>query len=331
MATRLMTPAGAARRERLLSEFERWGYDTRGWSRETRRKYVGLARALEVWLQQKRSKSVLWANAKDLKAWLFDQPPDPRTRNGYRGAIIALFDFLVDVEYVEINHALALPRLPEPYNHPKALVGEDAQKVDRVIPLFDLKTQVLIGVFLYAGLRKSEAAALEWPRIDVADRLMHVRGKGAKDRTIPMGEDLWSLLGRWREQCEDPRWVFPSTHPTKLGHHVSVSWIDHRIDAVEEESGVKGLHPHQLRHTFATRLVELGVHIKIVQELLGHASISTTERYLKVVPVHLRGAIDRLNYNGEPVGTKVCPECERETEPRWRICPFCGERLKGGR
>lgn len=284
-----------AKRELLLNQFGTWGYDNRGWSPRTRLKYQQRVRALEAWLKAERGKSVLWANTKDLKAWLFTSPPDPRTRNAYRQAIVAFYEFLVDQEYVEANHALSLPRLPEPESASDALTRVQAHAVEQAVRLFSPMHQALVAVFLYVGLRLTEARTLEWVRVDLDERWIRFMGKGRKERVLPLPPPAAKVLTAWRDECPDPRWVFPS--PQRIHRPISETWVRKQMWAIGQEIGIRELHPHQLRHSFATRLVEQGADIRTVQELLGHASIATTQRYLRVRPVNLRSVSENLSYD----------------------------------
>lgn len=283
----------------LLAEFLRWGYDTRGWGRSTRDKYESIARTLERWLQENRGKSILWANTKDLKAWLFSTPPNATTRNHYRQAVVALYAFLQDCGYVETNHALQLPRLPQGAPLPKGLTAKEAYAVEQAAKLHPPIVQALVVVFLYLGLRKSEARMLEWREIDFDGTWVRFTAKGSKQRILPLTRKPLAVLTSWRAECEDPQWVFPSGYGKIRGRPRSETWVRNIIRAVGKDAGLPDLHPHALRHTFATRLLEKGVHVRQVQELLGHASLQTTQIYLSVRPSNLRDALTQLDYDPE--------------------------------
>lgn len=106
----------------------------------------------------------------------------------------------------------------------------------------------------------------------------------------------------WREECPDPRWVFPSPYGKVKSKPLSSTWVRNVIRRVGEDAGIPELHPHLLRHTAATRLLNQGVDIRTLQELLGHASLQTTQIYLRVRPVNLRGALEGLEYRDEHAG-----------------------------
>jgi integrase len=283
----------------LLAEFGRWGYDNRGWSATTRKKYEGLARAMDRWLSENRKKSILWATAKDLKAWLFSTPANATTRNHYRQAAVALYAFLQDAGYVETNHALQLPRLPQPTPLPKALSTNEAHAIEQAAKLHPLIVRSLVALFLYAGLRKSEARLLEWREVDFEGRWVRVQGKGNKGRIVPAPHKILTVVDSWRLECPDLQWVFPSDYGKVRGRPRSETWVRNVIREVGRDAGLPGLHPHQLRHTYATRLLRQGADIRQIQVLLGHSNLQTTQVYLTVWPTNLRDVTDGLDYEPE--------------------------------
>lgn len=289
-------PLASAKLELLLGEFSKWGYDTRGWSGTTRKKYEGLARSLDRWLSEHKGKSILWATAKDLRAWLFSTPANATTRNHYRQAAVALFAFLQDAGYIETNHALQLPRLPQAAPLPKALTKGEAYAIEQAAKLHDLIVQTLMMLFLYAGLRKSEARLLEWHELDLDGAWARVQGKGEKERTVPLPPKLVVVLEKWRTDCPDIQWVFPSEYGKIRGRPRSETWVRNVTREVGRDAKIPMLHPHQLRHSYATRHVEKGTHIRVIQQLLGHSSLQTTQIYLRVRPLNLRGAVEDFDY-----------------------------------
>ena len=119
-------------------------------------------------------------------------------------------------------------------------------------------------------------------------------------REVPLHDEAATALRLLRAAGLDPRWCFPS--PRRNGRPVGESYIKSLLYRVGDMVGVPGLHPHALRHSAATRLVQQGVRIDTVQDFLGHADISTTRIYLKVRPTDLREAIERLDYGLPALG-----------------------------
>jgi integrase/recombinase XerD len=153
-------------------------------------------------------------------------------------------------------------------------------------------------IMLKAGLRASEATALRPEHIDLMSGKLSVReGKGAKDRTLWIGEDLLEELQGWmdRRKATAPGadYLFPTSKGTQVAtSHLRRSVKRYARDADIEE--VERVSPHVLRHTFATRLYRSAGRIRLVQKALGHSDLSTTMIYTHVVDEELKGAMKGL-------------------------------------
>jgi len=139
---------------------------------------------------------------------------------------------------------------------------------------------------LYAtGLRVSELVSLDWSDLDLGERTLRVVGKGGKERQVPFGRPAQEALRRWRDgsaelsRSGEADAVFRNRRGGRLTDR-SVRRILDR--AVETTALARGVHPHTLRHSFATHLLERGADLRAIQELLGHSSLSTTQRYTHV-------------------------------------------------
>lgn len=287
------------RRELLLAEFEKWGYDERGWSPRTRNKYATRVRALERWLQAEKHKSVLWATTKDLKAWLFSAPPCATTRNNYRQAVVAFYAFLMDKGYVDANHALALPRLKQPKPLPKALSPGQAFAIEQAARLRPQEEELLILVYLYLAIRATAGRTLEWRNLDLIDGYVRFVAKGGNEKSLPIPPRLLAKLREWRDVCPSARWVFPSPYTRTRDKPRSHGWVRCVMVRVGDAASLPQLHAHMLRHTWATRALQRGVDVRVVQEVLGHESLSSTQIYLHAAPKNLRAAIDEQDYRPE--------------------------------
>jgi len=145
------------------------------------------------------------------------------------------------------------------------------------------RNRLIVLLMLYAGLRRSEVAALLWKHIDVDDRTVRVvQGKGGKDRVVPLHERLIRVLKQTPEADQVGRVVAASG-----------STVYHVFDRDLRETGLD-IHPHRLRHTFATSLLEAGADLRTIQTLLGHSRLEDTARYLKVVTSETARAVALL-------------------------------------
>lgn len=168
---------------------------------------------------------------------------------------------------------------------PVVLSGEE------VVALLDatanLKHRAILMTLYSAGLRASEAVHLRLPDIDSKRRMIRVgQGKGRKDRYVMLSETLLETLRcYWRENRPDP-WLFPGQDPSRPLTRESVEKFFVRA---KEKAGIrKRVSPHSLRHSFATHLLERGVNIRVIQRLLGHRSLRSTEIYTHVAQSYVR-------------------------------------------
>jgi integrase/recombinase XerD len=126
------------------------------------------------------------------------------------------------------------------------------------------------------GLRISEAIALRPAQIDARDGIIRVIGKGNKERLVPLPPSLLQALREAWTTHRNRQWVFATS---ALGLHLCARSVREALYLACARTGLSGVTPHCLRHGFATRLLERGVELRVVQILLGHASIRSTEIY----------------------------------------------------
>ena len=153
------------------------------------------------------------------------------------------------------------------------------------------RDRALLELLYGSGLRVGELVGLNWCDIDLGARVLRVVGKGDRERMTPFGEPAERALRRWLAAWED---LFRQRGPgedqflepvflNRSGGRLSARSVRRIIDRyVEETAQAAGAHPHALRHSFATHLLESGADLRSIQELLGHASLSTTQRYMHV-------------------------------------------------
>ncbi len=160
-----------------------------------------------------------------------------------------------------------------------------------------VRDRAMLELTYSSGLRLAELVGLDVGDVGLVDALVHVTGKGAKARTVPVGRKACAALRRWlavRGELARPdeRAVFVSVRGGRLSSRAVQARFDKR--AAECGLGVK-LHPHMLRHAFASHLLESSGDLRAVQELLGHADISTTQVYTHLDFQHLAGVYDRAH------------------------------------
>ena len=175
-------------------------------------------------------------------------------------------------------------------------VGALLERIPASTPL-ELRDRALFELAYGSGLRAEELIALDVEAIDFDAESVRVEGKGQKTRIVPTGEpslralERWIVTGRPTLHTGESRALFLS----KSGRRLSTSDVRRRLRtwsrlAAPDTPALSGTHPHALRHSFATHLLEGGADLRAIQELLGHASISTTQVYTRVESARLRRA-----------------------------------------
>jgi site-specific recombinase XerD len=172
-------------------------------------------------------------------------------------------------------------------------VVELLERIPGSTPL-DLRDRSMFELAYAAGLRAEELVDLDVDSVDPDGEEVRVEGKGGKTRVIPAGEHAWRTLERYTERARpaldtgSSRALFLS----KSGRRLSTSDVRRRLKLQGRRAGIS---PHTLRHSFATHLLEGGADLRAIQELLGHASIGTTQTYTRVESSRLKKAYSRAH------------------------------------
>ena len=156
------------------------------------------------------------------------------------------------------------------------------------------RNRALLRLMLDTGLRLSEATALRWRDIDLTTgKLMVRQGKGAKDRTLWIGDEDLDMLRSWRErQAKDIAGTPEHVFTTLEGKPISGRYVQAMVKRYAARAGItKDVHPHTLRHSFATDLYRQTTNIRLTQKALGHSNLATTQIYTHIVDEELEGAL----------------------------------------
>lgn len=236
----------------------------------------------------------------DLRAWLAHQAnagQSAATRARHLAAIRGLFRYLARHHGVD-NPApklLGTPRRSAPV--PRALSPEAALSVatgigaDAMTPWVAARDTALFTLLYGAGLRIAEALALDLGAVPPGATALRVMGKGRKERLVPLLPAVTAALDAWRAVHPGGVALFPGVRSNRLNQGVAQKTM--RVFA--QQTGLANATPHTLRHSFATHLLAGGADLRSIQELLGHASLSTTQRYARVDAGQLRAVWDRTH------------------------------------
>jgi integrase/recombinase XerC/integrase/recombinase XerD len=217
-------------------------------------------------------------------------------------AIRGLYDFLVRTEQVGSNPAELVSSPKRPQKLPNVLSGEQMRSLLEGIPArtpLELRDRAMFELAYSCGLRCEEIVNLDLDSFDFEEDQLRVLGKGSKERLLPVGEPARKALERYlhrgrRPLVDDPR--EPALFLSKSGRRLSNSDVTRRLRIwVKSVVDAAGVSPHSLRHSFATHLLEGGADLRVVQELLGHSSLATTQLYTHVTVARLRAVHDQAH------------------------------------
>ncbi len=177
------------------------------------------------------------------------------------------------------------PRLPRKL--PRAMTPDEVTRLIEEGPRGKNETRdkAVLELLYGCGLRIAEAAGLEWEQVDLGERWIRVLGKGNKERMVPLGRCAVEALADWRQRLDpEERFLFPGEGDGP----VAVRTLHRVVARAARRVGLVEVTPHVLRHSFATHMLERGASLRVLQELLGHESLVTTQRYLKVTAEQLK-------------------------------------------
>ena len=209
-------------------------------------------------------------------------------------AIRSFLNFLVECGVIQTNPAVAsvvprgskkLPKVLDP-DQAAALFGSEATNPR------DLRDRALLEILYGSGLRLSEAVGLNIEDLDLNQGYARVVGKGNKERNAPLGRLCIQALQAWLSAHPAPSPEAP-VFTGRGTHRIAVRTVQQRLKAIGVSTlGTDQIHPHMLRHSFATHMLESSGDLRAVQELLGHADIATTQIYTHLDFQHLAKVYD---------------------------------------
>lgn len=306
-----------------LAAFDRHMRSERGLSEHTRRAYLGDVRDLMDSLPEKsqpRSVSV-----DDVRAWLASVYGDsaPSTVGRRLAGVRAFFRYLQSEGDLALDPTAGLPTPKLPKGAPSPLSVDDcfalADGLTRAVASKDapepgdaaglrahralLRDRAIVELLYGAGLRVGELVALDVRDVELTRGEVRVMGKGGKERVVPLPEMARRALDEWIELRRGPgvlaEPLFTPHRPPREGEAVRrMGARDVRRMLARrgiEQRVLDHVHPHRLRHSYATHLLDMGADLREIQELLGHASLSTTQKYTAVSVEHLRQVYDRAH------------------------------------
>jgi len=291
----------------VLDEFDQYLELECGRSAHTRRAYLGDLRSLGEFLGPDAPLSELTLPV--LRSWLAQQAGQGTARStlSRRTSAIKTFTAWAQRRGLLVTDPAARLQTPKAHRTLPAVLRQD-QAADAMDALnsgaqqgdpMALRDRLIVEMLYATGIRVSELCGLDIDDVDTGRRVLRVLGKGNKQRTVPFGEPASVALGAWLTRGR-PAVVVPASGPAlllgargrRLDPRQARTVVHQTMSAVD---GAPDIGPHGLRHSAATHLLEGGADLRVVQELLGHSSLATTQLYTHVTVSRLRAVHDQAH------------------------------------
>lgn len=248
---------------------------------------------------------IVKATLSDIQAFIFDcfnEKSNRRTQSRVLSGIRSFYRFLLYHNYIETDPCELIESPSKERHLPEVLTVEE---IDRLVGAIDLSTheghrnRAMLEMLYGSGLRVSELVGLRISDIALEEDYMLIRGKGDKQRLVPISPVAKEWYGYWMQE----RQLWPLSKEAedivfinRRGKPLTRVMVFTIIKRLYEQAGIqKNISPHTLRHSFATHLLQNGADLRIIQQLLGHEDISTTEIYTHVDLQDLRRTILRCH------------------------------------
>ena len=251
--------------------------------------------AVTAWATEKNYGDIASLHTEQLRAFIASEHRrglSPKSLQRRLSACRSFYRWLLRHGRIQANPAQPIRAPKAPRKLPQVLDPDEAKALVEVptdVPL-GLRDRALLELFYSSGLRLSELCGLRWRDLDLLGGLVTVLGKGSKQRSVPVGSHARAALAQWRDDQRPAgdAFVFPGRNGP-----ITPRGVQARLRTLAQRQGLfKRVHPHLLRHSFASHVLESSGDLRGVQELLGHADISTTQIYTHLDFQHLAKVYD---------------------------------------
>ncbi|GIU27654.1 tyrosine recombinase XerC [Shewanella sp. MBTL60-007] len=303
-----MTDEALSNNVRWLNDFERYLRTERQVSAYTVRNYLfELQRIEKLFGETDTWLSLQHESLQAMLAKLHRKGLSPRSLSLTLSALKQFYEFLLREQQIKVNPAISLTAPKQGKPLPKNM---DVDSVSHLLDIdgddpLSLRDKAIMELFYSSGLRLAELAALNVADIQFSQAQVKVLGKGSKERIVPIGKLALTAINQWLDikrdiYCEDDA-LFVTAKGKRLAHRS----IQARLAkwGQDQALGIK-VHPHKLRHSFATHMLESSADLRAVQELLGHANLSTTQVYTSLDFQHLAKVYDGAHPRAKKRGNR---------------------------
>ena len=228
----------------------------------------------------------------------------PRTAAQRVQAVRRLFRHLADHGHLLLDPSEEVVALKHSSRIPRRLVSEAEMakllSAPKVSSRVGIRDRALLEMLYSTAMRVGELLQLEVSDVDLELGLVRIReGKGRKERVVPLGTTARHWVREYGERVR-PWWMRGEEHERRLwvtnqGRPCRVGSVHHMLHVYSGRAGIRSVYPHAIRHAVAAHMLARGADLRAIQKLLGHASLETTQRYTKVVPLDVKGTHARTH------------------------------------
>ncbi len=260
-----------------------------------------LTQALEYFQEQGIARWEI-LDSHQLRAWVARQHRTGRSGKTIQrqlSSLRRLFEYLIRENKIKHNPVKGIPAPKTGRKLPKA---PDIEQLDQLLlasnqDIYHIRDRAMFELLYSSGLRLAELVAINLHDIKRQEQQLRVIGKGNKERELPVGRKALQALEKWlKVRIELAKADEPALFVSRFGTRISPRGVQQRLEQLALEQGLPmHLHPHMLRHSFASHILESSGNLRAVQELLGHADISTTQIYTHLDFQHLAEVYDKAH------------------------------------
>ena len=233
-------------------------------------------------------------------AWignLYSQDNNPRSIQRHLSSAKGFFRFLKKNNLIESSPFELVSAPKSPSNLPEVLSPEDVEQLLNFKPsnLIEIRDMAIVELMYSSGLRVSETVNINIGDFEEDMTFLRILGKGAKTRIVPLGKFAVNAINNWIIERDKILTKSDALFLNSKGARLTIRSVQLRLKKMATKQGLPPIHPHMLRHSFATHMLESSGDLRTIQELLGHSSLSTTQIYTKLDYQHLVKIYDQAH------------------------------------
>ena len=269
-------------------------------SENTSKSYERDLKKLHLFLSDLNISEYSQISAETCSAWvgsLYSQNNNPKSIQRHLSSAKGFFRFLKKNNLIESSPFELISAPKSSSTLPEVLSPEDVEQLLNFKPtnMIEIRDMAIVELMYSSGLRVSETANININDFEENKTFLRVLGKGSKTRLVPMGRFAINAINNWLMEREKILNNTDALFLNSKGTRLTVRSIQLRLKKMAVKQGLPPIHPHMLRHSFATHMLESSGDLRTIQELLGHSSLSTTQIYTKLDYQHLAKIYDQAH------------------------------------